>query len=221
MRTANKILLGAAALFLLTGVAAVGAEQFTDVSDDNIFSEDIQWMADNGITRGCNPPLNDRYCPDDNVTRGQMAAFFHRFADTVAGAEGPEGPEGPKGDPGEDGEDGVPVIVSDPADGVIDDSLSPGYSGASATRSLDLGEGTWQVSASGGIQDDGSATAQNCGLRVDDYLIAKSQLTSDNEEDTVGFGLTGVVEGPATVELVCYGGNPFDTSMSAVGPATN
>ncbi len=32
-------------------------------------------MAGAGITKGCNPPVNTKYCPDDFVTRGQMAAF--------------------------------------------------------------------------------------------------------------------------------------------------
>jgi hypothetical protein len=31
-----------------------------------------------GVTLGCNPPTNDEYCPDDLVTRGQMAAFLKR-----------------------------------------------------------------------------------------------------------------------------------------------
>ena len=30
---------------------------------------------------GCNPPANTRYCPGDNVTRGQMAAFMKRLAE--------------------------------------------------------------------------------------------------------------------------------------------
>ncbi len=49
-------------------------------TDDNghIFENDIAALAAAGITRGCNPPTNDRYCPDDPVTRGQMAAFLHR-----------------------------------------------------------------------------------------------------------------------------------------------
>ena len=42
------------------------------------FQDDIEWLAAEGITRGCNPPLNDRFCPDSPVTRGQMAAFLHR-----------------------------------------------------------------------------------------------------------------------------------------------
>jgi hypothetical protein len=27
---------------------------------------------------GCNPPVNDRFCPAQSVTRGQMAAFLNR-----------------------------------------------------------------------------------------------------------------------------------------------
>ncbi len=43
------------------------------------FASDIIWLADSGITQGCNPPTNDQYCPNDRVTRGQMAAFLVRF----------------------------------------------------------------------------------------------------------------------------------------------
>ena len=50
---------------------------FTD-DDGNVFELDIEWMADAGVTKGCNPPFNDLFCPDDAVTRGQMAAFLVR-----------------------------------------------------------------------------------------------------------------------------------------------
>jgi hypothetical protein len=59
----------------------------TFVDDDgNTFEADIEWLAAEGITKGCNPPVNDRYCPDDLVTRGQMAAFIVRALDLSAGA---------------------------------------------------------------------------------------------------------------------------------------
>lgn len=45
---------------------------------DSVFADDITWLAAEGITSGCNPPTNDRFCPDDPVTRGQMAAFLVR-----------------------------------------------------------------------------------------------------------------------------------------------
>ncbi|NOX23331.1 MAG: S-layer homology domain-containing protein, partial [Actinobacteria bacterium] len=44
------------------------------------FEADIAKLAAAGITQGCNPPTNDRFCPDDSVTRGQMAAFLNRAA---------------------------------------------------------------------------------------------------------------------------------------------
>ena len=51
--------------------------RFVD-DDDSIFEHDIEWLAAEGITKGCNPPENDRFCPDGQVTRGQMAAFLSR-----------------------------------------------------------------------------------------------------------------------------------------------
>ncbi len=53
------------------------SDRFID-DNDSIFEADIEWLADAGITQGCNPPANDRYCPTATVTRGQMAAFLSR-----------------------------------------------------------------------------------------------------------------------------------------------
>ncbi|HDL42255.1 MAG TPA: hypothetical protein ENG98_04500 [Actinobacteria bacterium] len=49
-------------------------------TDDNgsVFETDINRMAAAGITKGCNPPDNDQFCPDANVTREVMAAFLVR-----------------------------------------------------------------------------------------------------------------------------------------------
>jgi hypothetical protein len=43
-------------------------------------------MQENGITVGCNPPANTQYCPEDNVSRQQMAAFMFRLAQTQGSA---------------------------------------------------------------------------------------------------------------------------------------
>ncbi len=59
---------------------AAAADAFSDDAD-SIFEDDINRLAAAGITRGCNPPVDDRYCPDDPVTRGQMAAFLARALD--------------------------------------------------------------------------------------------------------------------------------------------
>lgn len=55
----------------------VSTDHFTD-DDFSTFEGDINAIADRGITRGCNPPANTRYCPTRNVTRGEMAAFLNR-----------------------------------------------------------------------------------------------------------------------------------------------
>lgn len=65
---------------LLIPIAVYAAHNFTDVPDSNTFHNDIAWLADAGVTKGCNPPANSDYCPKDNVTREQMAAFMHRLA---------------------------------------------------------------------------------------------------------------------------------------------
>ena len=44
----------------------------------SVFEEDINRIAAAQITRGCNPPANDTFCPNDPVTREQMAAFLVR-----------------------------------------------------------------------------------------------------------------------------------------------
>lgn len=70
-----------AALIAVTAipVSVVASHQFTDVPDTDIFHDDIAAIRDAGVTQGCNPPANDKYCPEDSVTRGQMAAFMNRL----------------------------------------------------------------------------------------------------------------------------------------------
>jgi subtilisin family serine protease len=69
-----------AALTKLLGPIKTSSDpiDFVDVSKDSIFYDDIQWLAQKGITKGCNPPTNDRFCPTSIVTREQMAAFMVR-----------------------------------------------------------------------------------------------------------------------------------------------
>jgi hypothetical protein len=50
---------------------------FTDTKG-HMFEGAIAQLAYAGITIGCNPPTNNRFCPNSNVTRGEMAAFLVR-----------------------------------------------------------------------------------------------------------------------------------------------
>ena len=54
-----------------------GSTSFNDIAD-SIHAADISALADAGITKGCNPPANDMFCPHDPVTREQMASFMAR-----------------------------------------------------------------------------------------------------------------------------------------------
>ena len=51
------------------------SERFID-DNGNLHEDSIEAIASLGITRGCNPPLVDRFCPAVNVTRAEMAAFL-------------------------------------------------------------------------------------------------------------------------------------------------
>jgi hypothetical protein len=72
-------------IFLFGAVASPARAAGTFVDDDgNPHEPNIEIIAAAGITQGCNPPANDRYCPGDPVTRGQMAAFLRRAFDIPA-----------------------------------------------------------------------------------------------------------------------------------------
>ncbi|KAA3635169.1 MAG: hypothetical protein DWP92_11465, partial [Armatimonadetes bacterium] len=59
------------------GLAPTTVGPFKDI-EGNIHANDINALAATGITKGCNPPENDDFCPDRAVTRGEMAAFVAR-----------------------------------------------------------------------------------------------------------------------------------------------
>ena len=84
--TKVKLLGAATVLLLLSATVALAAlppgGTFTD-DDGSIFEGAIEAIAAEGITLGCNPPANDRFCPDDQVTRGEMAVFLARAFDYV------------------------------------------------------------------------------------------------------------------------------------------
>ena len=103
--------------------------------DGSILEADIEKLAEAGVTVGCNPPANDRFCPDDPVRRDQMASFLARA-------------------------EGLPLIVPPercevfPADNIwnrkVDDlpvhPRSDDYVaaiGATATVHADFGSGVW------------------------------------------------------------------------------
>jgi len=75
----GTLILAALAVFVVP-IAVLATDGFTDVADDNVFKANIDWLAAADVTKGCNPPANTEFCPGDNVTREQMAAFMNRLA---------------------------------------------------------------------------------------------------------------------------------------------
>jgi hypothetical protein len=71
-----------------TPLAVYASHTFDDVPDSNVFHNDIAWLEQSGVTTGCNPPTNNLFCPGDDVTREQMAAFMHRFAEYLGAEDG-------------------------------------------------------------------------------------------------------------------------------------
>lgn len=65
---------------------------FSDIAG-SVHREAIERLAEAGITQGCNPPLGTRYCPDDAVTRAQLATLLVTAMD-VQGLALPEAPLG-------------------------------------------------------------------------------------------------------------------------------
>ncbi len=88
------------------------AGRFSD-DDGNVHEESIETMAELGITLGCNPPDNDRYCPATVVARAQMMAFLARAL----------------------GEEGDPAVTTSRFSDVPDDAWYLGY----VERLADLG----------------------------------------------------------------------------------
>ncbi|HEX7100239.1 MAG TPA: VanW family protein [Acidimicrobiia bacterium] len=71
---------GEMATFLVKALGLPPAEEASGFRDlgDTVHAQDIEALAAAGITKGCNPPANDRYCPHSKVTRGEMATFLVR-----------------------------------------------------------------------------------------------------------------------------------------------
>lgn len=56
--------------------ATAGSYRFIDVPPSHPFYGDIEWMAEQGLAAGSG---GGRYDPDRPVTRGELAAFLHRY----------------------------------------------------------------------------------------------------------------------------------------------
>ncbi len=71
----KSLLLNVLAGIAAFGVTSASAQTFSDVPLDHWAYDFVESLAASGITSGCG---GGRYCPDDPVTRAQMAVFLER-----------------------------------------------------------------------------------------------------------------------------------------------
>jgi len=83
--TRAVVVLTAALLMMAIPLAAMAAHNFLDVPNTNQFHTDIERVYDARITDGCG---GGNYCPSQNVTREQMAAFLARTGGRVGWGRG-------------------------------------------------------------------------------------------------------------------------------------
>ncbi len=86
LRSIAVLVMAACLILPLAGIAAAApvtpSGTFND-DDGNIHEGFIEAIAELGITKGCNPPANDAYCPRQPVTRAQAASFVVRALATL------------------------------------------------------------------------------------------------------------------------------------------
>jgi len=63
---------------LTAPLPGVWSGQFWD-DEGSVHEANIDILYGEGITRGCNPPENDKFCPTRQITRGEIAAFLRRL----------------------------------------------------------------------------------------------------------------------------------------------
>jgi hypothetical protein len=76
------VILGVVLALVMAPTLAMAGVLFNDVPNTNPYFSDIAAIATYGVTTGCG---GGNYCPDDYVTREQMAAFLNRLGALSAG----------------------------------------------------------------------------------------------------------------------------------------
>jgi hypothetical protein len=59
------------------------ATRFKDVPTTHTHYKAIEWLAEQGITKGANPPKNDLFDPDRQLTRAEFASLLKRYHDQL------------------------------------------------------------------------------------------------------------------------------------------
>jgi hypothetical protein len=180
-------------------LAVSAAASFDDVPDTHTFSTDIQWLADAGVTKGCNPPTNDLFCPEDEVTRAQMAAFMHRLATSQEVDAGTV--------EGFSAEDLRPVVYTTRVEGPIE---IPGITTFESVANLDLPAGKYLVQAKAFFWSNSTSDWwADCHLvteNVVDDVWVDVAAEGDNNQTAAAFLAVDELTSDMTVSLNCRDG---------------
>ncbi len=71
------------------GLPAASQDYFSD-DNSSIFENNINKIAEAGITLGCNPPANTEYCPTRPITRAEMATLLSRAFESLMPDDAPD-----------------------------------------------------------------------------------------------------------------------------------
>ena len=77
------LLIGSVALAMAAPSTVAAGGRFDD-DDSSRYEAAIETVVAAGIMKPCDPPANDRFCPNREVTRGEMAVFLARTFDLNA-----------------------------------------------------------------------------------------------------------------------------------------
>lgn len=72
----SSVVLAFAVAALAFPLGVLATHQFADVPTGASYHDDVQALVEAGVTTGCG---GGNYCPNNNVTRGQMAQFLNRL----------------------------------------------------------------------------------------------------------------------------------------------
>ena len=74
--------IGAAALIVAIPAIAYASGTFVDVPPEHPHYDAVEWMSSNSLTNGCSE-VPSLYCPDDGVSRAEMAQFLYNYDDEL------------------------------------------------------------------------------------------------------------------------------------------
>lgn len=175
MRKRITLLSGLVIALLALPIAVWASHQFTDVPNSHTFHNSIDWLAENGITKGCNPPSNTRYCPDANVTRGEMAAFLKRLAENRVVDAGRLG--------------GVsPAVYANPVVNAVD-----GYQDLTSAGNQKIGQLNISAPANGGFLIQAQLTSSSIAASVLYFWVQLDNTTCNSANlYTVAWGYINI-----------------------------